>query len=91
MLKSTCSAFRAGEPDQISVAGGVQARWRRDGKELFYLGPDNRLMAVPMRLDSERTPWRLVRRCHCLLRASAAIPRVERTGSTWSRPMVRAF
>jgi len=36
---------------RISVSGGVQARWRRDGKELFYLGSDNR-MAVPVQLDA---------------------------------------
>jgi Tol biopolymer transport system component len=43
-----------GAKSQISAAGGVQVRWRRDGRELFYLAPDNRLMAVSMRLDSER-------------------------------------
>jgi len=32
----------------ISTSGGAQARWRRDGKELFYLAPDSRLMAVPI-------------------------------------------
>ena len=37
---------------QISTNGGAQVRWRRDGKELFYIGLDNRLMAVPIRLDS---------------------------------------
>jgi eukaryotic-like serine/threonine-protein kinase len=37
---------------QISVGGGVQVRWRRDGRELFYLAPDSRLMAVPIRLDA---------------------------------------
>jgi len=31
---------------QISTTGGVQARWRGDGKELFYLNPTGRLMAV---------------------------------------------
>jgi eukaryotic-like serine/threonine-protein kinase len=31
---------------QISVAGGSQPRWRRDGRELFFLAPDSRLMAV---------------------------------------------
>src|SRR4030095_9293979 len=40
-----------GRKVRISVSGGVQARWRRDGKELFYLGSDNRLMAVPVQLD----------------------------------------
>jgi hypothetical protein len=32
----------------ISIAGGSQPRWRRDGKELFYLAPDGKLMAVPV-------------------------------------------
>jgi Tol biopolymer transport system component len=32
---------------QVSTgAGGVQPRWRRDGKELFYIATDGRLMAV---------------------------------------------
>ncbi len=31
---------------QVSVAGGVQPRWRADGKELFYLAADRSLMAV---------------------------------------------
>jgi hypothetical protein len=33
---------------RISVNGGVQARWRRDGRELFYLTLDGQLMAVPI-------------------------------------------
>jgi Tol biopolymer transport system component len=32
----------------MSSNGGTQVRWRRDGKELFYLGLDNSLMAVPI-------------------------------------------
>ena len=28
------------------MEGGSQARWRRDGKELFYLAPDGTLMAA---------------------------------------------
>lgn len=36
----------AGGKRQISNAGGASAQWRRDGKEIFYLGPDNRLMAA---------------------------------------------
>jgi Tol biopolymer transport system component len=31
---------------QLSTAGGTQPRWRRDGKEIFYLAPDNKLMAT---------------------------------------------
>ena len=34
---------------KISTAGGVQARWRWGGKELFYVALDGRLMAVPIR------------------------------------------
>jgi Tol biopolymer transport system component len=31
---------------QVSAGGGGQPRWRRDGKELYYLGPDGKMMAV---------------------------------------------
>jgi hypothetical protein len=31
----------------VSVNGGKQVRWRLDGKELFYIALDGRLMAVP--------------------------------------------
>jgi len=31
---------------QASRAGGSEPRWRGDGKELFFLAPDNKLMAV---------------------------------------------
>jgi hypothetical protein len=33
---------------RVSTGGGVQVRWRRDGKELFYIAPDESLMAVPV-------------------------------------------
>jgi eukaryotic-like serine/threonine-protein kinase len=31
---------------QISTAGGINPRWRRDGTEIFYFAPDNKLMAA---------------------------------------------
>src|SRR6185295_9393797 len=31
---------------QISNAGGMQPRWRADGRELFYLAPDGTMMGV---------------------------------------------
>jgi Tol biopolymer transport system component len=37
-----------GERRRVSSAGGRLPRWRRDGREMFYLGLDNRLMAVPV-------------------------------------------
>ena len=33
---------------QISKDGGTDARWRGDGRELFYYALDGRLMAVPI-------------------------------------------
>ena len=36
----------AGGKRQISTDGGDGPRWRRDGKELFYLAPNNTLMAA---------------------------------------------
>jgi DNA-binding winged helix-turn-helix (wHTH) protein/Tol biopolymer transport system component len=37
----------------ISHGGGSQPRWRRDGKELFFLGADGNLMAVPVDSDAK--------------------------------------
>ncbi len=37
---------------QVSAAGGAQPRWRRDGRELFYLALDGTLTAVPVRLQA---------------------------------------
>lgn len=34
---------------QISTGGGDTPRWRGDGKELFYLSPDKKLMAVTVK------------------------------------------
>jgi Tol biopolymer transport system component len=31
---------------QVSTAGGIDPRWRADGKELFFVAPDTTLMAV---------------------------------------------
>ncbi len=42
-------AFGSGAKRQISNAGGTQPRWRRDGKELFYLAGAN-LMAAWIRI-----------------------------------------
>ncbi|MEO8190586.1 MAG: protein kinase [Acidobacteriota bacterium] len=36
---------------QISTAGGLEPRWRVDGKELYYRAPDQKLMAVAIQGD----------------------------------------
>jgi serine/threonine protein kinase len=41
-----------GGKERISKDGGTQVRWSRDGKELFYIAPDGRLMAVPVSVSS---------------------------------------
>jgi Tol biopolymer transport system component len=37
----------------ISPAGGMQPEWRRDGRELFYISRDRKLMAVPVTADAD--------------------------------------
>jgi len=33
----------------VSTDGGAQPRWQRQGRELYYLSPDQVLMAAPVR------------------------------------------
>jgi Tol biopolymer transport system component len=33
---------------QMSIGGGIYPRWRRDGKELFFMSLDGRMMAAPV-------------------------------------------
>jgi eukaryotic-like serine/threonine-protein kinase len=40
------------DKQRVSVAGGVQPRWRGDGRELFYLAPDGTMMVVQSTLES---------------------------------------
>jgi serine/threonine protein kinase len=37
---------------RITRDGGTLPQWRGDGRELFYLASDNRLMAMPIRLNT---------------------------------------
>ncbi len=36
----------------VSVAGGAEPRWRRDGRELFYVSPERNLMSVAITTSS---------------------------------------
>jgi Tol biopolymer transport system component len=40
---------------RISPDGGSRPQWRRDSRELFYVGPDQQLMAVPVTADASFT------------------------------------
>ena len=67
------------EKDQISIGGGSDPEWRKDGAELFYLAADRNLMAVPVRVTGNAfepgaakvlfpVPGTLVRRAYVLPR-----------------------
>jgi len=43
---------KPGSKWQVSTSGGIQPRWRRDGKELFFISADGKLMAVEVKGDS---------------------------------------
>ena len=45
-----------GSKIRISVDGGDQPRWRRDGKELFYVSLDGKLMATDVSIGSALKP-----------------------------------
>jgi serine/threonine protein kinase len=45
-----------GAKARVSTAGGSQVRWRADGRELFYMAPDGRLMAVSVGRTSAGQP-----------------------------------
>ena len=38
---------------RISAGGGVEPRWRPDGKELFYVSPDGTLTAVTLQFNQQ--------------------------------------
>jgi len=44
---------RPKERHQISTNGGGRPRWRRDGKELYYIAPDAKLMATETRISEK--------------------------------------
>jgi hypothetical protein len=44
----------AGARLQVSNHGGAQARWSSDGKELYYITLDKKLMAVPVSTQGGR-------------------------------------
>ena len=45
---------KTGAAVPVSSGGGAQVRWRPDGRALFYIGLDNRLMMVPIRSSDEQ-------------------------------------
>jgi Tol biopolymer transport system component len=50
--RSNSGVSREADNWQISSGGGRLARWRPDGRELYYLGSDGKLIAVEVKLGS---------------------------------------
>ena len=46
----------SGERIPVSVDGGTQPRWGRDGRELYFVSLDEKLVAVPIRLNDDSPP-----------------------------------
>ena len=38
---------------QISANGGAQPRWNKNGKEIFYVSLDSKMMAAPVKLSAD--------------------------------------
>jgi hypothetical protein len=38
---------------QVSSTGGIDPRWRRDGRELFFVAADGKLMAAPIEITAD--------------------------------------
>jgi Tol biopolymer transport system component len=51
MAQIVVQSFPDPKIDKVVITrnGGTQPRWRRDGRELFYISPDGKLMAVPVK------------------------------------------
>ena len=47
------TAFAPSGKWQITTSGGQYPRWRRDGKEIFFLAADNRVMAAEVEAKKE--------------------------------------
>ena len=50
----------------VSTGGGIYPRWRRDGRELFYVTPDNRLMAMPIQWEPSSSNPAFSQRCSAI-------------------------
>ena len=38
----------------MSTAGGVAPQWRADGRELYFIAPDAKMMAVPVTMTGSK-------------------------------------
>ena len=87
-----------GSKTPISRDGGIQPRWRRDGKELFYFSLDGKLMAADVTEGRHSKPVFPEPCSNCLWLRSATMNRPcgfsvgmslpTASGSLWTRPQL---
>lgn len=58
----TADGKSPGAPRQVSTAGGFDARWRGDGKEIFFVAPDSRIRAVELTFHGDEIRFGVERR-----------------------------
>jgi Tol biopolymer transport system component len=66
-----------GERILLSTNGGFEPRWRRDGKEIFYITPDQRVMAVTVATSGSlqaSTPQAMLTAQPDAIRTALAVP-----------------
>jgi Tol biopolymer transport system component len=64
----------SGGKRQVSVSGGQLPRWRADGKEIFYIAPNSRMMAVEVSIKGAEVEVGAVRSLFGPLPASPVYP-----------------
>jgi Tol biopolymer transport system component len=69
-----------GDKWEISPDGGAQPIWRADGAELFYVAPDNSVMAVDVRAEQATVQFGTPRR---LFRAPIVVLPARQPSWTW--------
>jgi Tol biopolymer transport system component len=70
VLNTAAGPASAGARWQLSAKGGRSPRWRRDGKEIFYLSSTNQMMAAEI---EERSNSMVVRTAQALFRCPPAL------------------
>ena len=60
---------------QVSTNGGTSAKWRRDGKELFFLDPSDKIVAVDVNTSGNAVRLGFPTTCFRRLASSASTDR----------------
>src|SRR5215831_11228562 len=51
-VQAFSDAGLSGSPWQVSYSGGTSPKWKRDGRELFFIGANKMIIAVPVSLGA---------------------------------------